>query len=147
MKRRELLGTLALGVAGLAGCGGSDDGPAPTPYEGNFEDTPTGVPPDASVPVYPFNAGSAGDFEFVESEDGTAIIRVPVENTKPEPYTGTLSLTVVVDGEKRTLSRSIQLAGNETRKFPVEVDANWSTWSPNFQNVRFSQGTPVGDED
>lgn len=145
MKRRELLGTLALGVAGLAGCGGSDDGPAPTPYEGNFEDTPTGVPPDASVPVYPFNAGSAGDFEFVESEDGTAIIRVPVENTKDTAYTGTLSLTVTVGDEKRTVSRTITLAGGASEKFPVEVDTNYSEWTPNFQNVEFSQGTPTGD--
>lgn len=140
MQRRTFLRLLGVGTVGLAGCGSSDGEAPPSPGGGTETST-------ASIPVYPFNAGSATEFEFAESENGTAIIHVPVENTKPEPYTGTLSLTVVVDGEKRTLSRSIQLAGNESTKFPIEVDANWSTWNPNFQNVRFSQGTPVGDED
>jgi hypothetical protein len=146
MKRRDLLGTLALGVAGLAGCGSSDGERAPTPNApDDGSETPEGVPPDASIPVYPFNAGSATEFEFEEGEDGTVIIQVPVENTKEEPYAGTLSLTVSVGDEKRTVSREIQLDGGASAKFPVEVDANYSEWTPNFQNVEFSQGTPTGE--
>jgi hypothetical protein len=138
MQRRELLGALALSVAGMAGCSSSDGESPPT-----VGDAPTDRSTPAS-PIYPFNAGPARDFEFEESEDGTALIHVPVENTRDEPYAGTLSLTVTVDGEQRTLSRPLRLDGGERATVPVEVDAEWSEWTPNFRNVTFSQGTPAG---
>ncbi len=142
MQRRELLGLLSVGVAGLAGCGGSSDDAPPT-VDNDDTETAGDVPNDASMPVYPFNTGSADEFEFEESDEGTAIIRVPVENTRDKPYTARLSLTVLVDGERQTLSRTIQLDGGERRMVSVEVDTAWEDWRPNFQDISFSQGTPV----
>jgi hypothetical protein len=138
MQRRELLGALAVSVAGLAGCGSSDGESPPTVGATSTDRSPS------ESPTHPFTAGSASDFDFEESDDGTAVIHVPVENTGDEPYSGTLSLTVTVDGERRTLSRSLQLDGGERATVPVEVDADWSEWTPNFRNVTFSQDTPTG---
>lgn len=138
MQRRELLDALAFSVGGLVGCGSSD---------GEFPPTAGDIPGDRSTllsPVYPFKAGSAGDFESEESDDGTAVVHVPVENTRDEPYSGTPSLTVTVDGERRTLSRQIHLDGGERATFPLEIDAEWSEWTPNFGIVTFSRGTPAG---
>lgn len=139
MQRRELLGLLSVGVAGLAGCGGSSSDEEPPTLSGPS-------PSDVDSPVYPFNAGAASEFEFEESPNGTALIRVPVTNTRNETYAGELRLRVDYDGEEHTVTRDIQLAGGETRKFPVEIDTNWSSWTPNFAGTEFSEGTPVDDE-
>jgi hypothetical protein len=145
MHRRELVRLLGVGVAGLAGCGtfGDDDSPPPTPSDGD-SDTP-GSTPEAN-PVYPFDAGAAADFEFEESDSGTVIIRVPVENTRAEPYSGTMTMVVDVGDGERTLTTSIQLAGNESTMVAVELDTDWDDWTRNFGSVQFSQGTPVDEE-
>ena len=139
MNRRHFLGLLGAGVTALAGCGSSDDEEPPT-----LGDDDSGTP-TFSNPVYPFDAGSAADFEFAESDDGTILIRVPVENTRETAYAGEMSLTVTVDGESRTVTTTIQLAGNESAMVPVEIDAEWDDWTPNFRDVTFSQGTPTDE--
>lgn len=146
MRRRELVRLLGLGAVGLAGCGSSDsgsDGGQPTPSGGSGTGTPTITP---SSPVYPFKAGSIGEFEFEESESGTVLIRVPVENTRDEAYAGELRLIVQADGEDRTVTREIRLEGGESRKFPVEVETDWDSWQTNVQVDGFSRGTPVGED-
>ncbi|MFC7132102.1 MULTISPECIES: twin-arginine translocation signal domain-containing protein [Salinibaculum] len=139
MNRRHFLGLVGAGVAGLAGCGSSSDEEPPTLNDGG-DGTPT-----LSNPVYPFDAGSAADFEFEESDDGTVLIRVPVENTREKAYTAEMSLTVTVDGESRTVTETVQLAGNESTMVPVEIDADWDDWTPNFRDVSFSRGTPTDE--
>lgn len=143
MHRRELLGLLGAGASALAGCGSADsERVPPTPNAGGSDAAPT-----PSNTVYPFEAGAASEFEYEESDTGTVIIHVPVENTRDEAYGGTLSLTVQVGDEQRTVSRPVQLAGGERKTFALRVDANWSEWTPNFQDVSFSEGIPLETAD
>lgn len=143
MKRRNLVRLLGLGLVGLAGCGSSDSEDVPTPYGGEDATPEPGIPPGASVKVYPFDTGSGSEFEFEESADGEVIIRVPVENTKDEAYAGKITMRISANDTERDITRTFQLGPNESKKVPIEVRTDWDSWTRNFGGIRFSEGTPV----
>jgi hypothetical protein len=135
MKRRRVVRLLAIGAAGLAGCGGQDfDGevsppsPSATPSE---SETPTPRPEVYNLVI------DARTIEFAESDDGTVLITIPVENTAEESQQAEMVVEVEAEGDRRTVSRRITVDAGATEPYTLELDTDWEQFRPNIRDVTF----------
>lgn len=143
MRRRSVLRTLGLAVVGLAGCGRVDSFEGTPPPPVNQETTRAPATPTPRPTVEGLRLTGAADVDFAESESGTVLVTLPVENTGDRRRTAEMLVGVEADGEMLTVRRTITVDAGATTSITVEFDTDWDEFSPNLRPPVFYEATPT----
>lgn len=146
MQRRALLRALGLTAAGLAGCGRVDsfEGTPPPPVDRETTRSPGTPTPRPTVDE--LRLTGAADIEFAESENGTVLVTLPIENTADRRLAAEMLVGVEADGELLTVRRTITVEAGATTLVTVEFETDWDAFSPNLRSPVFYEVTPTSTE-